>query len=78
MSRCTVDPTHPVVGEAGGPDYWDPKGLRERLCKQQRHAPDLAASLAIGDLIRLLDLHRPLGSNGKHGDRHTPTCGCDR
>jgi predicted unusual protein kinase regulating ubiquinone biosynthesis (AarF/ABC1/UbiB family) len=23
------------------------------------------------------DAHRPLGPDGKHGDRHTKTCGCD-
>ena len=23
-----------------------------------------------------LTLLRPVGSNGKHGDRHTPWCGC--
>jgi len=28
-------------------------------------------------LIDQLDKHRPLGPDGKHGDRHTPTCGCE-
>lgn len=23
-----------------------------------------------------IDRHRPLGQDGKHGERHTPTCGC--
>lgn len=59
-----------------GPDRWCPKYLREVLCQQQTYAPGVATSLAIGDLIRLLDVHRPLGPDGKHGDRHTPTCGC--
>jgi len=31
----------------------------------------------IGHLIREVERHRPLGSNGKHGNLHTPTCGCD-
>lgn len=30
----------------------------------------------IGHLIKEFDKHRPLGSDGKHGDRHTETCGC--
>jgi len=25
-----------------------------------------------------IDVQRPLGSDGKHGDLHTPTCGCDQ
>jgi hypothetical protein len=28
-------------------------------------------------LIDQIDVHRPLGSDGKHGNRHTPTCGCE-
>lgn len=31
----------------------------------------------IDDLIAEIDRHRPLGPDGKHGDQHTPTCGCD-
>ena len=27
-------------------------------------------------LIDACDAHRPLGPDGTHGDRHTPTCGC--
>ena len=34
-------------------------------------------SALIGRLIMDLDKHRPLGTNGKHGDLHTDTCGCD-
>lgn len=37
-----------------------------------RHLATVAA------LIEQCDMHRPLGSNGKHGDLHTATCGCDR
>lgn len=29
------------------------------------------------DLIRQVDVHRPLGPNGKHGKLHTTTCGCE-
>ncbi len=63
---------------AGGPDYWCPKHLREVLCKQQAHAPDLFTRSQISRLVQVLDVHRPLGSNGKHGDLHTTTCGCEQ
>jgi hypothetical protein len=65
------------------PVDWCPKWLRECLCAQQTNAPDEFTRDEIGRLIRLLDLHRPLGNDGKHGatgahgDLHTPTCGCD-
>lgn len=58
-------------------DHWCPKMLRERLCQQQTFAPDEATRDEIQSLINLLDTHRPLGPDGKHGDRHTPTCGCE-
>jgi hypothetical protein len=62
---------------AGGkPVDWSPKWLRECLCAQQTNAPDEFTREEIGRLIRLMDLHRPIGNDGKHGDRHTPTCGC--
>lgn len=32
----------------------------------------------IGRLIAEIDRQRPLGPDGKHGDLHTPTCGCER
>jgi hypothetical protein len=63
---------------ANGVDRWDPKGLRERLCQQQTHAPDEITRRTLGYVVKLLDLHRPLGPDGKHGDRHTETCGCER
>ena len=28
-------------------------------------------------LIDACDAHRPLGPDGKHGDLHTETCGCE-
>lgn len=54
------------------------KSLREALCDQQTESewPDSIAS-AVDVLISMIDSHRPLASNGKHGDLHTPTCGCD-
>lgn len=29
-------------------------------------------------LIEECERQRPTGPDGEHGDRHTPTCGCDR
>lgn len=31
----------------------------------------------LGRLVDEIDRHRPLGPDGKHGDLHTPTCGCE-
>jgi hypothetical protein len=56
---------------------WCPKGLREHLCQQQTWAPDDFTRQEIQRLIGVLDLHRPLGGDGKHGELHTPTCGCE-
>lgn len=66
----------------------DPKMLRETLCLAQGLVSRSVAADAGADnrkhhvrrlesLIRECDRHRPLGPNGKHGDRHTPSCGCD-
>jgi hypothetical protein len=55
---------------------WYPKGLIEHLCEQQVWAPDSYTRTMIGQLIAVLELHRPVGRDGKHGKRHTPTCGC--
>jgi hypothetical protein len=55
------------------------KMLREHLCFDQARWQagwPRSVRLAVRLLIRLVDHHRPLGSNGKHGDRHTATCGC--
>lgn len=63
------------------------KMLRETLCLAQ-HALLLRGSLLDVDrtpahvarlsrLIDDIDRQRPLGPDGKHGDRHTPTCGCE-
>lgn len=62
-----------------------PKALRETLCIAQtrignsgldkrRQKSDIATLQA---LIDECDRHRPLGPDGKHGDRHTLTCGCE-
>jgi hypothetical protein len=62
-----------------------PKMLRETLCiaqtrignsiyEQDRAAADIAR---LQRLIDECDRHRPLGPDGKHGDLHTPTCGCE-
>lgn len=62
-----------------------PKMLRETLCLAQsriinsgldQHRRDAdVARLQL--LIDECDRHRPLGPDGKHGDLHTETCGCD-
>lgn len=59
------------------PTAWHPKGLIEHLCNQQAHAPDNRTRRAVQHLIDVLHEHRPVGSNGKHGSLHTPTCGCE-
>jgi hypothetical protein len=59
------------------PRRWCPKMLREYLCSQQTYAPDRFTRYEIQRLIDVLDLHRPTGSDGKHGNLHTPTCGCE-
>lgn len=62
-----------------------PKMLRETLCVAQSaightYPLDPRKWEHIDRLQRLIDecdRHRPIGPNGKHGNRHTPTCGCD-
>ncbi len=62
-----------------------PKMLRETLCVAQAAIGDSAAGgnrtrehiERLGHLIDACDVHRPLGPDGKHGERHTPTCGCE-
>lgn len=55
------------------------KTLREDLCRQETDANDMPDDVleAIIDLVHLIDRHRPLGPDGKHGGRHTDTCGCE-
>ena len=62
-----------------------PKMLRETLCVAQTRigASGLDAGRTrehvdrLQRLIDACDAHRPIGPDGKHGDRHTPTCGCE-
>ncbi|WP_206538991.1 hypothetical protein [Nocardiopsis lucentensis] len=61
-----------------------PKMLHETLCFAQSAIglhPDQNRALEhiarLGRLINECERHRPLGSNGKHGDLHTDTCGCE-
>lgn len=67
-------------------DAGDLKMLRETLCQAQsalHHYPyPTTGSIEghtrrIGVLIEQIDQHRPLGPDCKHGNRHTPTCGCE-
>lgn len=62
-----------------------PKMLRETLCVAQScisNGPDDPRKREHLDRLQRLidecDRHRPLGVAGKHGDLHTPTCGCER
>lgn len=60
------------------------KMVRETLCVAQTWigigpVSDPRRREHINRLQRMIDdinRQRPLGSDGKHGDRHTPTCGC--
>lgn len=55
------------------------KMLRESLCAVQLGAAGaerMTHADRIGRIISEIDRQRPLGSNGKHGDLHTSTCGC--
>lgn len=54
----------------------DLKMLRETLCRAQNDAND-SDMRRLSALIAEIDRHRPLGPDGKHGDLHTPTCGCE-
>lgn len=63
------------------------KMLRETLCRVEAlygavAHPDIVLALAdmarLARLIEEIDRQRPLGSDGTHGNLHTPTCGCPR
>lgn len=66
----------------------DLKATREALCLAQAalmllseadaRAASLHAVLHLQPLIDEIDRHRPLWPDGKHGELHTETCGCDR
>lgn len=59
------------------------KMMRETLCIAQNaiHESSVnwsrSVSKRIQKLINELDKHRPIGPDGKHGDLHTSTCGCE-
>lgn len=59
------------------------KMLRETFCVAQTRigqSDDPRAPEHVDRLQRLIDdcdRQRPLGPDGKHGDRHTATCGCE-
>jgi hypothetical protein len=59
------------------------KMIRESLCAAQSwlgYAGDTRVPEhieRIGRLIADIDRQRPLGPDGKHGDLHTATCGCE-
>jgi hypothetical protein len=66
-------------------DSTELKMLRESLCIAQSEVmswrdEDVAESAVerIDKLIAEIDRHRPLGTDGTHGNLHTATCGCDR
>lgn len=58
------------------------KSARETLCVAQ-HTINQAwepnrkvHSDLLQEMINQIDILRPLGSDGKHGNLHTPYCGC--
>lgn len=55
------------------------KMLREDLCRRQVQAEAWPSDIqsAVDVLINMIDRHRPLGSDGSHGNLHTSTCGCE-
>lgn len=57
------------------------KTLREMLCRAQVRPHDVEwpadVEYTVDLLIRRIDQHRPVGPDGKHGNLHTPTCGCE-
>jgi len=64
----------------------DLKSLRESLCMAQNavaHYSSVQQENKLGHMKRIqaildrIDEHRPLGSNGKHGNLHTDICGCE-
>lgn len=58
------------------------KMVREHLCLAQARLSDTGgqdarARDAITRLIADIDRQRPLSPDGRHGDQHTMTCGCE-
>jgi hypothetical protein len=55
----------------------DLKRLREALAQSEPHIVGTIRRGVLASLIDEIDRNRPLGPDGTHGDRHTPTCGCE-
>jgi hypothetical protein len=60
------------------------KSVREALCAAQTAVGQFYTSsqkdlwvATLGSLIADIDRQRPIGPDGKHGNRHTPFCQCD-
>lgn len=53
-------------------------GIAQLIRQGQKQAGDTMQGHMdrLGRLIDECDRHRPIGNDGKHNDRHTPTCGC--
>jgi hypothetical protein len=62
-----------------------PKMLRETLCVAQTRVGNSSLDNnrkhehieRLQRLIDACDVMRPLNTDGKHGDNHTDTCGCE-
>lgn len=72
FSRPDALPAAPALPVPDGP-----KMLRETLCRAQSRVLFAVDAARLQALIDALDAMRPLGSDGQHGDRHTPLCGCE-
>lgn len=73
----SLRPKPKTMEEIVAPTHWSPKWLSEKLAAHSVYAPDEFTRRKINELLDVLELHRPTGCDGKHGDLHTPTCGCE-
>lgn len=57
------------------------KSLRETFCVAQSSLGERERTKVhrerLGRIINEIDRQRPLGRDGKHGNLHTETCGCE-
>lgn len=71
MSILHSDHSIKTIGEA----------LSFAECAVLNFYPDTAQrahyARVLGDLLADVARQRPTGNDGKHGERHTPTCGCE-
>jgi len=65
-------------------DVGTPKMAREHfaviqtiVAQEDIFQQNVPAQNMISNVLEQLDAHRPLGIDGKHGDLHTDTCGCE-